>query len=57
MLTVLYYDAAGILVAFDRGGSRYYVATDAVGTPRVVTDAAGTVVKALTYSSYGDLLS
>jgi RHS repeat-associated protein len=57
VLTVLYYDAADMLVAFDRGGSRYYVATDAVGTPRVVTDATGTVVKTLTYSSYGDLLA
>lgn len=56
-LTVLYYDAAGALTAFDSGGSRYYVATDAVGTPRVVTDATGTVVKALTYSSYGEVLS
>ncbi len=57
VLTVLYYDASGALVAFDRGGSRYYVGTDAVGTPRVVTNAAGIVVKALTYSSYGDLLA
>ena len=56
-LTVLYYDAAGNLAAFDCGGSRYYVATDTVGTPRVVTDATGTVVKALAYSSYGDVLS
>jgi RHS repeat-associated protein len=55
-LTVLYYDAAGMLVAFDRGGSRYYVATDAVGTPRVISTATGQVVKTLTYSSYGDLL-
>ena len=40
-----------------RGGARYAIATDQVGTPRVVTDASGTVVKALDYDSFGVPLS
>ena len=40
-LTTYHYDEDGLLFALERGGARYYVATDQVGTPRVVTDAAG----------------
>jgi len=54
-LTILYYDEQGLLIALQRGGARYYVATDQVGTPRVVTDAAGSVVKTIDYDSYGDV--
>jgi RHS repeat-associated protein len=56
-LTTLYYDEAGILFALERGGARYYVAADQVGTPRVVSDATGQVVKVLDYDSFGDLRS
>jgi RHS repeat-associated protein len=41
----------------DRGGARYYVATDQVGTPRVVNNSAGTVVKTVESDSFGRLLS
>jgi RHS repeat-associated protein len=34
----------------------YYVASDHLGSPRVVTDAAGTVVRAIQYDSYGQVL-
>ena len=54
-LTILYYDEQGLLIALQRGGARYYVATDQIGTPRVVTDAAGSVVKTIDYDSYGDV--
>jgi RHS repeat-associated protein len=40
-----------------RGGTRYSVSTDQVGSPRLVTDETGSVVKALTYSAYGETLS
>ena len=40
-LTSFFYDEEGFLVAFERGGSRFYVGTDQVGTPRVVVNAAG----------------
>ena len=54
-LTSYYYDEDGLLYALQRGASRYYVATDQVGSPRVVTDGAGTAVKTLTYDSFGVL--
>ena len=37
--------------------TRFYVATDIAGTPRLVTDATGAVVKRLDYDAYGDLIS
>jgi RHS repeat-associated protein len=39
-----------------RGNQRFYVATDQVGSPRVVTDAAGVVVKRLRYDAFGGIL-
>lgn len=41
----------------EKGGSRYYVATDQVETPRVVSDSTGTTVKATEYDSDGNLTS
>ena len=57
VLTTYYYDDDGLLYALDRGGVHYYVGTDQIGTPHVVTDASGTVVKTLTYDSFGSLVS
>ena len=51
------YDEDGLLFAMERGGVRYSIATDQVGTPRVVTDATGAVVKAIDYDSFGVPLS
>ena len=45
------------MFAFQRGMSTYYVASDRLGTPRVVADASGAVVKAMEYDSYGFLHS
>jgi RHS repeat-associated protein len=56
-LTSYYYDDGGRLYAFERGGTRYYAACDQVGTPKVVTDAAGNVVRVLEYDSFGCLVS
>jgi RHS repeat-associated protein len=57
ILTTYFYDTAGNLFAFDRGGQRYYVATDHLGTPKVVTDGMGNVVKAVEYDAWGVMLS
>jgi RHS repeat-associated protein len=54
-LTTLYYDESGLLIALDRAGTRYYLATDSVGTPRVITDGNGQVVKLLDFDSFGNL--
>jgi RHS repeat-associated protein len=57
VLTTLFYDEAGLLFALQRGTSRFYVASDQVGTPRVVTDSSGAVVKILQFDAFGNLMS
>jgi len=47
------YGPRGNLYAILRGGERFHVATDQVGSPRVVIAADGTVVKQLSYDAYG----
>ncbi len=56
-LTTYYYDPAGILLALERDGSRYYVATDQVGTPKAVSDQNGQIIKVLEYDSFGKIIS
>jgi uncharacterized protein RhaS with RHS repeats len=53
VLSYYYYDDTGMLFAFDNGGTRYYVASDQVGTPKVVSDSTGTIVKSMEYDSFG----
>jgi len=52
-LTYFHYDNSGHLFAMDKGGTTYYVGADQVGTPKVVTDATGAIVKLLEFDSYG----
>jgi RHS repeat-associated protein len=56
-LDVFFYDDAGRLYAIQRGTERFYVATDQVGSPRVVSDEDGTVVKEIGYDAYGRVMS
>ena len=53
VLTQYFYDRNDLLFAVERGGARYYVGTDQVGTPRVITDAGGAVVKTYVTNAYG----
>jgi len=53
ILSMFYYSEAGALFAMDKGSTRYYVASDQLGSPRVVSDAAGAVVKTQEYDSFG----
>ncbi|HOP41436.1 MAG TPA: RHS repeat-associated core domain-containing protein, partial [Geobacteraceae bacterium] len=53
VLSYYYYDTNGHLFAFDKGDERFYVASDQLGTPKVVTDTTGTVVRQMEYDSYG----
>ena len=55
--TAYTYDEGGRLLAFQRGAAWYYVATDFLGTPRLVAGADGVVVKRLEYDAFGDVLS
>ncbi len=57
VLTTYFYDDFGALYALERGGVRYYVASDHLGTPIMVTDNAGTVRDTMTYDSYGVRIS
>jgi len=52
-LTTFFYDDAGRLFAMDKGGTKYYVGTDQVGTPKVVSDASGNIVKTMEFDSFG----
>ncbi|WP_049722419.1 carbohydrate-binding protein [Gilvimarinus polysaccharolyticus] len=39
--------------SFTQGGQRYFIQTDHLGSPRVVTDNSGAVIKSIGYDSYG----
>lgn len=56
-LTTLYYDVNGAPMAYDRGGKRYYVGTDHLGTPFLLSDSTGQSLKIVRHSAYGVLLS
>jgi len=56
-LTTLLYDEAGLLVAFERSGQRFFVATDQVGSPRVVANVAGAAVRVVEYDAFGRIRS
>lgn len=54
VVTTYYYDADDRLFAAERGGERYYVGTDPVGSPRLVVRASdGAVVRRVDYDAYG----
>lgn len=57
VLSTFLYDGSFRLVAILRAGATYYVATDAVGTPRLVTDATGAIVKQIERDTFGRLIS
>lgn len=57
LLTRLFYDDAGRMIALERSGQRYAIIADDVGTPRAVVDATGTVVKSIRSDSFGRALS
>ncbi|HET6549463.1 MAG TPA: RHS repeat-associated core domain-containing protein [Solirubrobacter sp.] len=57
VLTSYRYDDDGFVYAFERGGARFFVGTDQVGSPRVVTNASGVVQDVREYDAYGNLVS
>ena len=56
-VTEYFYDRAGMLTGMKRNGELYPIAVDNVGTPKVITDSSGQVVKELSYDSFGVRLS
>ncbi|MFH1808641.1 MAG: RHS repeat-associated core domain-containing protein [Pseudomonadota bacterium] len=53
LLAFYYHDERGALLAFDRDGSRIYVATDHLGSPRLLVAADGAVVREIDYDAFG----
>ncbi|MBN2282420.1 MAG: hypothetical protein JXO48_00860 [Deltaproteobacteria bacterium] len=43
--------------AMNRGGNTYYLIYDQVGSLKIVADASGTVIKAIDYDSFGNIIS
>jgi RHS repeat-associated protein len=56
-LSVYEYDEFGSMFAIERSGSLYYVATDQLGSPRVVAHLNGEALKILEYNSFGHQLT
>lgn len=52
-LTRVSYDDHDAMFALRRGDATYYVGSDQVGSPRVVVDKDGTVVKRIAYDAFG----
>jgi RHS repeat-associated protein len=56
-LTTYFYDENDMLHAFDRGGTRYRVGVDQVGSPRVIVAGDGTIVGQIDRDSFGRILA
>lgn len=56
-LSRYHYDDFGLLFALERDNNWYYITTDQLGTPRVVCDANGELVKVLEYDSFGQVIA
>jgi RHS repeat-associated protein len=51
------YTLGHVPTSFTENGTRYYLLSDHLGSPRVITDSAGQVVKTIEYDSYGNVIS
>lgn len=56
-LSRYHYDDFGLLFALERDNNWYYITTDQLGTPRVVCNANGELVKVLEYDSFGQVIA
>jgi RHS repeat-associated protein len=56
-LSTYLYDDGGRLIGIQRGTTRYYVATNILGSPVAVADAMGTLVKRLEWDAFGTLVT
>lgn len=50
------YADARMPVAMTIGGLTYYLAYDQIGSPKIIADAAGNVVKQIDYDSFGNII-
>ena len=54
--TVFFYAGAGTPVKMIRSGQTYHIVSDRLGSPRLILDADGAVIKRLDYDAYGNIL-
>jgi RHS repeat-associated protein len=54
-VTAYLYNDSGLLIGFERGGAVHHVVTDQVGSPRLVLDASGNVLRRIRYSPWGEI--
>ena len=57
LFTVFYYDNHGRLFAMERDGSVYYIVCDPMGSPILILNSVGSVIKQMTYDPLGQLMS
>ena len=51
------YTLGHVPISFTQAGQRYYILTDQVGSPKLITDENGNTVKQLNYDSFGIVIS
>jgi len=51
------YDLGQIPISFTLSGNKFYISSDQIGTPRIITDEIGTVVKAIDYDAFGNIIN
>lgn len=56
-LSVYYYDEGGRLFAVRRDNILYYVVTDHLGTPLMVVNQSGNIIKIIQYNAFGRMIS
>jgi RHS repeat-associated protein len=43
--------------SYTQDGTKYYIVSDHLGSPRAITDGAGNILKAIDYDSFGNVIS
>ncbi|WP_041550895.1 RHS domain-containing protein [Cellvibrio japonicus] len=43
--------------SFTQSDQRYFIQTDHLGSPRVITDSSGNIIKTISYDSYGNIVN
>ncbi|XP_053400283.1 teneurin-m-like isoform X5 [Mercenaria mercenaria] len=56
-MTQYFYDSKGKLIAFERQNKLNYVATDPMGSPLVIFDENGLIIKQISYDPLGKVIS
>jgi RHS repeat-associated protein len=51
------YTVGNTPTSYYAGNQRYYILTDQLGSPRIITDSAGNVLREIEYDSYGNIIA